>query len=103
LAKDTFNNYLNDKCDETKNIMYDVLENSIMNNDPAALKLNLLLTDDAAMSPNFIHEDFVSEQEQEELEEKLQEQRDKKKADEIFGKVKRYLDEQFNASEKAKL
>ena len=103
LAKDTFNNYLNDKCDETKNIMYDVLENSIMNNDPAALKLNLLLTDDAAMSPNFIHEDFVSEQEQEELEERLQEQRDKKKADEIFGKVKRYLDEQFNASEKAKL
>lgn len=103
MSKDAFNNYLNDKCDETKNIMYDILESSIMANDPAAVKLNLLLTDDSAMSPNFIHEDYVSEQEAEELEERLQEQRDKKKADEIFGKVKRYLEEQFESNENKKL
>jgi len=71
LAYDAFNNYLNDKCDETKNILYDVLESSIVNNDPAAVNLNILLTDDSAMSPNFIHEDYVSEQEQEELENRL--------------------------------
>lgn len=103
LSKDAFNNYLNDKCEETKNMMYDILESSIMANDPAAVKLNLLLTDDSAMSPNFIHEDYVSEQEAEELEERLQEQRDKKKADEIFGKVKRYLEEQFESNESKKL
>lgn len=103
MAYEAFNDYLNDKCERTKNILYDILESSIVRNDPAAVNLNILLTDDSAMSPNFIHEDFVGEMEAEELENRLQEQRDKKKADEIFGKVKRYLDEQFENSESAKL
>ena len=98
-----FNKYLTDKCKENKDIIIEQLEIPILNNDPAAIKLSTLLAEDAKLSPNFIHSDYISERDEAEFNRQLQEQRDKKKANDIFDKVKRYLDEQFDEYEKAKM
>lgn len=98
-----FNKYLTDKCKENKDIIIEQLEMPILNNDPAAIKLSTLLAEDAKLSPNFIHSDYISERDEAEFNRQLQEQRDKKKANDIFEKVKRYLDEQFDEYEKAKM
>ena len=98
-----FNKYLADKCKENKDIIIEQLEIPILNNDPAAIKLSTLLAEDAKLSPNFIHSDYISERDEAEFNRQLQEQRDKKKANDIFEKVKRYLDEQFDEYEKAKM
>jgi len=58
---ESFNNYLNDKCDETKNEMIERLEPLLMASNPVGLKLNILLTEDTSISPNFIHTDYVEE------------------------------------------
>ena len=74
-----------------------------MVSDPTAMKLNLLITEDTSMSGNFIHTDFIDEEQEQELNEKLQHQRDKRKADEIFEKVQRYIEEKLDTDEKNKL
>lgn len=99
----TFNAYINDKCAETRNDVIEALEPLFMVNDPIAMKINLLLTEDSSMSANFLQTDYVTEEETEKLSKKLQAQRDKKKADEIFEKVERYIEEKLNNEEKQKL
>ena len=99
----TFNAYINDKCQETRNDVIESLEPLFMTNDPIALKFNLLLTEDSSMSGNFIQTDYVTEEEAQMLSERLQNQRDKKKADEIFEKVQRYIEEKLDSEEKEKL
>ena len=74
-----------------------------MVSDPVAMKINLLITEDSSMSANFIHTDYVNEAEAKNFNEKLQAQRDKKKMDQIFSKVKRYIDEQLEEDEKSRL
>ena len=71
-----------------------------MVSDPIAMKFNVLISEESAISPNFIHSDFVNESQENELQERLQEQRDKRKADEIFEKVQRYIEEKLEDSEK---
>ena len=99
----TFNTYINEKCQETKNDVIESLEPLFMVNDPIALKMNLLLAEDSSMSCNFIHDDYITEEDEQMLADRLQNQRDKKKADEIFEKVKRYVEEKLDTEEKEKL
>ena len=102
-VKASYNNYLNDKCAATRTELVEALEPLLMVSDPVAIKLNYILTEESSVSPNFIHSDFVSESEENELNKRLQEQRDKKKKDEIFEKVKRYIEDQIDNDEKQKL
>ena len=99
----TFNAYINDKCAETRNDVIEALEPLFMVNDPIAMKINLLLTEDSSMSANFLQTDYVTEEQTEQLSKKLQAQRNRKKADEIFEKVERYIEEKLNNEEKQKL
>ena len=98
-----FNHYVADKCAETRDELIESLEPLLMVSDPVAMKINLLITEDSSMSANFIHTDYVNEAEAKNFNEKLQAQRDKKKMDQIFSKVKRYIDEQLEEDEKSRL
>ena len=102
-VKNAYNEYLNDKCAETRTELIESLEPLLMVSDPVAIKLNYVITEESSMSPNFIHSDFVTEQEQKELNDRLQEQRDKKKTDDIFEKVKKYIEDKLDEDEKLKL
>ena len=102
-VKNAYNEYLNDKCAETRTELIESLEPLLMVSDPVAIKLNYVITEESSMSPNFIHSDFVTEQEQKELNNRLQEQRDKKKTDDIFEKVKKYIEDKLDEDEKLKL
>ena len=98
-----FNHYIADKCAETRDELIESLEPLLMVSDPVAMKINLLITEDTSMSANFIHADYVNESEAKAFNDKLQSQRDKKRMDQIFTKVKRYIDEQLEEDEKSRL
>lgn len=88
-----YNQYVANKCQETKDNLVEALSPLVEDGDPVATKLNILLTEESSMSANFIHADYVNESEVKNFEKKLQEQRDKKTMDQIFSKVQRYIDE----------
>lgn len=107
LTKDNikylYNQYVANKCQETKDNLVEALSPLVEDGDPVATKLNILLTEESSMSANFIHADYVNESEVKNFEKKLQEQRDKKTMDQIFSKVQRYIDEKLDEDEKARL
>ena len=107
LTKDNikylYNQYVANKCQETKDNLVEALSSLVEDGDPVATKLNILLTEESSMSANFIHADYVNESEVKNFEKKLQEQRDKKTMDQIFSKVQRYIDEKLDEDEKARL
>lgn len=107
LTKDNikylYNQYVANKCQETKDNLVEALSLLVEDGDPVATKLNILLTEESSMSANFIHADYVNESEVKNFEKKLQEQRDKKTMDQIFSKVQRYIDEKLDEDEKARL
>ena len=107
LTKDNikylYNQYVANKCQETKDNLVEALSPLVEDGDPVATKLNILLTEESSMSANFIHADYVNEAEVKNFEKKLQEQRDKKTMDQIFSKVQRYIDEKLDEDEKARL
>lgn len=107
LTKDNikylYNQYVANKCQETKDNLVEALSQLVEDGDPVATKLNILLTEESSMSANFIHADYVNESEVKNFEKKLQEQRDKKTMDQIFSKVQRYIDEKLDEDEKARL
>lgn len=107
LTKDNikylYNQYVANKCQETKDNLVEALSSLVEDGDPVATKLNILLTEESSMSANFIHADYVNESEVKKFEKKLQEQRDKKTMDQIFSKVQRYIDEKLDEDEKARL
>ena len=107
LTKDNikylYNQYVANKCQETKDNLVEALSTLVEDGDPVATKLNILLTEESSMSANFIHADYVNESEVKNFEKKLQEQRDKKTMDQIFSKVQRYIDEKLDEDEKARL
>lgn len=107
LTKDNikylYNQYVANKCQETKDNLIEALSPLVEDGDPVATKLNILLTEETSMSANFIHADYVNESEVKAFEKKLQEQRDKKTMDQIFTKVQRYIDEKLDEDEKARL
>ena len=107
LTKDNikylYNQYVANKCQETKDNLVEALSPLVEDGDPVATKLNILLTEESSMSANFIHADYVNESEVKKFEKKLQEQRDKKTMDQIFSKVQRYIDEKLDEDEKARL
>lgn len=98
-----YNQYVANKCQETKDNLVEALSPLVEDGDPVATKLNILLTEESSMSANFIHADYVNESEVKNFEKKLQEQRDKKTMDQIFSKVQRYIDEKLDEDEKARL
>ena len=98
-----YNQYVANKCQETKDNLVEALSSLVEDGDPVATKLNILLTEESSMSANFIHTDYVNESEVKNFEKKLQEQRDKKTMDRIFAKVQRYIDEKLDEDEKARL
>lgn len=104
LTKDNikylYNQYVANKCQETKDNLVEALSPLVEDGDPVATKLNILLTEESSMSANFIHADYVNESEVKNFEKKLQEQRDKKTMDQIFSKVQRYIDEKLDEDEK---
>ncbi len=102
-VKYAYNQYVANKCQETKDTLVDVLSPLVEEGNPIATKLNILITEESSMSANFIHADYVNESEQRDFEKKLQEKRDKKTMDQIFSKVQRYIDEKLDEDEKAKL
>ena len=91
-----YNQYVANKCQETKDNLVEALSTLVEDGDPVATKLNILLTEESSMSANFIHADYVNESEVKNFEKKLQEQRDKKTMDQIFSKVQRYIDEKLD-------
>lgn len=107
LTKDNikylYNQYVANKCQETKDNLVEALSLLVEDGDPVATKLNILLTEESSMSANFIYADYVNESEVKNFEKKLQEQRDKKTMDQIFSKVQRYIDEKLDEDEKARL
>ena len=107
LTKDNikylYNQYVANKCQETKDNLVEALSSLVEDGDPVATKLNILLTEESSISANFIHADYVNESEVKKFEKKLQEQRDKKTMDQIFSKVQRYIDEKLDEDEKARL
>lgn len=107
LTKDNikylYNQYVANKCQETKDNLVEALSSLVEDGDPVATKLNILLSEESSMSANFIHADYVNESEVKNFEKKLQEQRDKKTMDQIFSKVQRYIDEKLDEDEKARL
>lgn len=107
LTKDNikylYNQYVANKCQETKDNLVEALSSLVEDGDPVATKLNILLTEESSMSANFIHADYVNESEVKKFEKKLQEQRDKKTMDQIFSKVQRYIDEKLDEDERARL
>lgn len=98
-----YNQYVANKCQETKDNLVEALSDLVESGDSVATKLNILLTEESSMSANFIHADYINESEVNEFNKKLQQQRDKKTMDQIFSKVQRYIDEKLDEDEKARL
>lgn len=90
-VEDAFTNYVTDQCPDTLNCFIDSLDLVYAIDEPLAMKLNLLITKDSSMSDKFIHTEYVDDNQHEELVQRLAEEREKRRADEIYQKVEKYL------------
>lgn len=91
IVSDAFTNYVTDPCANTLNVFIDALDMVYSTNEPLAMKLNLLITKDSDMSDRFIHDDYVDDNQYEELNNKLQQERERRLSDDIYAKVEKYL------------
>lgn len=88
---DAFTNYIMNKCSDTLNDFIDSLDLLYEFNEPLATKLNLLITRDVDMSDHFIHTDYVDDSAYEELNRRIQEEKDRKLAEDIYEKVEQHI------------
>lgn len=99
-VRESYNDFLADPCDETRAMALEANENLFSINESLGMQMNLYITNTANNAPEYFSTGFVNESAQEELDRRLEENRQEKLSKDIFKKVERYLDERFNQEEK---
>lgn len=99
IVLESFNEFLADKNEYTKANLSEAVQSLFDINEPAAIRLNLLISEAAQAEPEYFSTTFLNESAQEQLQRRINENRQEKITNDIFKKVKRYLNEQKNAEE----
>ena len=95
-----FNEYMGEPCEETKTNLLEAIENVYGLNESAAMNLTLIVTGTSNKQPEMFYDNSINESKQAEINQRVNESRKEKMANDIFKKVERYLDErEKNASQ----
>ena len=96
---ESYNDYIDDPCDETKSMLLEHIDNVYNFNEQLAMNLTLMVSEAQNKNPEMFATSAINESEQIEMENKIKKSRENKISENIFKKVERYLDERFNQEE----